>query len=80
MKFSLPTKQFNTLKSLNGVSNFISTIQYGTASVDFEVSDISGFQDEIYFNIVEDGMNKEGLVNAKGKEWYQIYDTILAQI
>ena len=80
MKFTLPVRQFDTLNSLNGVNDFISQIQYGTGSVEFEVSDVSGFEDEINFNIVEDGMDREGLVNSKGREWYIIYDTLLAQI
>lgn len=80
MKFTLPIKQFDTLQSLNGISSFLSRIQRETSSVNFEVSNVSEFQDEIFFNIVEDGMDREGEVNAQGKEWYLIYDELLAQI
>lgn len=80
MKFTLPIKQFDTLQSLNGISGFLSRIQRETSIVNFDVSDVSGFQDEIFFNIVEDGMDREGAVNAQGKEWYHVYDELLAQI
>lgn len=80
MKFKLTKKQFNFLNALNGVSNFILNKTVDDNSISFEVSDVSGFQDEIYFNVVENGMNSEGDVNKFGKEVYLIYDTLLAQI
>ena len=80
MNFKLTKKQFNFLKTLNGVSKFIFNETFKEESAFFDVTDLSAFQDEIYFNVVEDGMDSEGDINKKGNDIYLIYDTLLAQI
>lgn len=89
-KLELTQEQFEILLKLNNVKNFISNFskktEYKNNSVSYseyyiiEVKDISGFQDEIYFNIVENGMDKNGKVNEYGKKVYDLYDAILTQL
>ena len=89
-KLELTQEQFEILLRLNNVKNFISNFskktEYKNNSVAYseyyiiEVKDISGFQDEIYFNIVENGMDKNGKVNEYGKKVYDLYDAILTQL
>lgn len=89
-KLELTQEQFEILLKLNNVKNFISNFskktEYKNNGVVYseyciiEVKDISGFQDEIYFNIVENGMDKNGKVNEYGKKVYDLYDAILTQL
>lgn len=80
MKFKLSKNQYQFLIALSGVSGFIVESEVEDDTVIFEVSNTSDFQDEIYFNVVEDGMDKEGKVNSLGKQIYNIYDILLSQI
>lgn len=80
MKFRLTKEQYDLLISLNEVSKFIYNATFENKNMYFYVYDISRFQDQIYFNIVEIGMDSEGAVNQQGRELYAIYDTLLAQI
>lgn len=80
MKFILTKKQFEFLLTLENVTSFISNQVTEKSNVIFIVNDVSSFQDIIYFNVVEDGMDKEGAVNSKGRKIYEIYDILLAQI
>lgn len=79
MKFKLTTNEFKFLISLNGINEFIVHQKTDDNITCFEVSDISGFQDEIYFNIVENGMDRDGDVNSTGNQIYYIYDKLLFQ-
>jgi hypothetical protein len=80
MKFTLTKKQFDFLITLDNVNDFILKKSFENNNVIFIVDDISRFQDVIYFNVVEYGMDKEGAINSKGKQIYDIYDEILSQI
>lgn len=80
MKFTLTKKQFDFLITLDNVNDFILKKSFENDNVIFIVDDISRFQDVIYFNVVEYGMDKEGAINSKGKQIYDIYDEILSQI
>lgn len=80
MNFILTKNQYEVLSSLKSVKAFLSNSVSDEKNVSFVVEDISKFQDEIYFNIVEVGMNEEGAVNDRGKELFLIYDLLLNQI
>lgn len=80
MKFILTKKQFDFLITLDNVNNFILKHSFENNNVIFFVDDISSFQDIIYFNVVEYGMDKEGAINSKGKQIYTVYDELLSQI
>ena len=60
--------------------NFILKHSFENNNAIFFVDDISSFQDIIYFNVVEYGMDKEGAINSKGKQIYAVYDELLSQI
>ena len=80
MKFTLTKKQFDFLITLDNVNDFILKKSFENNNVIFIVDDISRFQDVIYFNVVEFGMDKDGAINSKGKQIYDKYDEILSQI
>lgn len=81
MKFKLSKKQYQFLLSLNDIDKFIAkSVSTNDDNVLFEVDDVSKFQDEIYFNVVDDGMDREGKVNDLGEKIYNIYDELLYQI
>ena len=72
MKFILTKKQFDFLITLDNVNNFILKHSFENNNAIFFVDDISSFQDIIYFNVVEYGMDKEGAINSKGKQIYAV--------
>ena len=75
MKFILTKKQFDFLITLDILKH-----SFENNNAIFFVDDISSFQDIIYFNVVEYGMDKEGAINSKGKQIYAVYDELLSQI
>lgn len=80
MIFKLLKDQYNILSSLEGMNDFISSPYEDNEYILFTVDSISDFQDQFFFNIVENGMDREGNVNDYGKQLYDIYDNILEQI
>ena len=94
MVVTLTKSEFNILKSLNGIMKYLSDIALlgngvedksgvilNESDVRFTIcnDDLSKFKDDFYFNIVEEGMDREGKVNEYGKQLYAIYDKILFQ-
>lgn len=93
MIIRLTKTEFNTLKSLKGIMKYLSEIAVfdngeeisgiivteGEVQFTIEDDDLSRFKDEYYYNIVDEGMDREGQVNEKGKQLYEIYDKILFQ-
>ena len=94
MVIEITISEFNVLKTLNGVMEYLSDIAMldngvkdksgvilNEGEVHFTISedDLSKFKDDFYFNIVEEGMDREGKVNEYGKQLYKIYDKILSQ-
>ena len=89
----LTKSEFNILLSLKGIKKYLSDIAVfddgeeisgviiteGEVQFAVEDDDLSRFKNEFYYNIVDDGMDREGQVNEYGKQLYEIYDKILFQ-
>ena len=73
MKFILTKKQFDFLITLDNVNNFILKHSFENNNAIFFVDDISSFQDIIYFNVVEYGMDKEGADFRACKNYGPLY-------
>ena len=93
MVMRITKSEFNILSSLKGVMKYLSDIAVfdngeeisgiiiteGEVQFAVEDDDLSRFKNEFYYNIVDDGMDREGQVNEYGKQLYDIYDKILYQ-
>ncbi len=79
-KLELTKEQYEILIKLNNIKNFILKYSADSEYCFIEVNNVSAFQDEIYFNIVEEGMDQNGKVNEYGRKVYDLYDAILVQI
>ena len=93
LKGDITKSEFNILSSLKGVMKYLSDIAVfdngeeisgiiiteGEVQFAVEDDDLSRFKNEFYYNIVDDGMDREGQVNEYGKQLYDIYDKILYQ-